>query len=146
MKTNIRQTKKQLKLLVKDTPLLFNDINFVTSFHNVLLKSEQVDNFTYEKEYLNLNSTAIDSKIREDITSVLNSAYEDKKISELFIAFFTELANYLNGSAKNMEVEFELLKKYSTFAEYLKANYKKNFNDIMIFMNKKMYKKQKGFR
>lgn len=146
MNKNFKQQKKEIKKWIKDVPLMFNNLNFITELYNVINWNNQLENFTFEKELIGKDIETINENVNQKIKEIIINCFADEQIYILFNKFMQSLLSYLKKNSINYEIEYDILGDYTKLIKYLRDNYKKNFNDFLIFINKHIYKVQKGFK
>lgn len=155
-----KEDKKAFKEWLKTEKLLPSK-TFLTKFYNTN------NNFTVEKktiEFLVFNFVKLENKYKDAINSekVVNVSGHDVKeftrnilVSHLnpkdhnefskLVELIFEIMEYKIANVKNVDYEYDLVKKYWNFVHYVKTNYITTFNRWVVLVNKNLYIKQNGF-
>ena len=154
-----KQDWKKFKNWSNKEIMMFGDINFYSGFfsiNNKKIEKSLIDFYLYNhfvlKDRYDFNWPSFLLNIKE--TSI------DKFISQLFLYFFQKEYKYFEplqeilkqvhkykiNDEKNYDKEFILLEKYWHFIKSLRNQQYSNYNEWIIYINKRIYKRRKGFK
>lgn len=145
MKNKDKKEQRKMSEWSKGIDALFHNPNFLTEFSNSLM-DKKLENFYFERDLIEFKGKILIEKIKKIMNLILEEKYDNKQINSLFFSFYDSLLIYLKTKNKNYKTEVELTFLYSNLINYIKTKNIVDFNLFILFINKNVYKIQKGFK
>lgn len=160
---NKKQIKKKdwnsFKKWSKEEFFLFEDTNFFSGFISInfnKIEENLIDFYIYnyfilEGRYFfdwpNWLKEIKGKEIKEFISNLFKLRFSnDYYLFKPLEKFLWNLREYKISNVKDNEMEYKLLKEYWEFIKNLRSIDEKNHNEWVIYINKRIHKKMKGFK